>query len=77
MTVKPNEYFSEGDHVKYYPVGAAAQTSTGTIERIITEKEVIGTQVINANNKLPFFLVRNDHTGKSTAYRMENIIDHV
>lgn len=75
MLQDPN-YFTEGDRVEYYPVGAAMQTSVGTIERIITEKEAHGHQTINASDQVPFFLIKNEHTGKSTAYKMENIIGH-
>lgn len=75
MTQDP-EYFTEGDRVEYYPVGAAMQTSVGTIERIITAKETIGHQIINASESTPFFLIKNEHTSKSTAYKMENLIGH-
>lgn len=71
------DYFGEGDRVEYYPVGAAMQTSVGTIERIITEKETHGHQIINASEQIPFFLIKNEHTGKSTAYKKESIIGHV
>lgn len=74
--IQDPDYFSEGDKVEYYPIGAAMQTSVGTIERIISQKETIGTQIIKATEDVPFFLIKNEHTGKSTAYKMESIIGH-
>lgn len=69
--------FAEGDHVEYHPVGHAMQTSTGRITRIITESEHVGAQVVKASEEVPRYVIVNDHTGKETAYKKENLIKKV
>lgn len=68
------EEFVEGDRVEYHPVGAAMQTSTGRIARIITDPELVGAQVVKASEDVPRYVIVNDHTGKETAYKKENLI---
>lgn len=72
-----SEQFAEGDHVEYHPVGGAMQTSTGRIDRIITEREHVGAQIVKASDDIPRYVIVNDHTGKETAYKLENIIKKI
>ncbi len=41
---KHQEEFQEGDRVVYRPVGGAMQTSVGTIKKILTHPEEVGTR---------------------------------
>ena len=71
--------FKEGDHVEYHPIGGGQEntaTTTGTIKKILTEKQPAGeTGVqVNASDDEPRYLIENDKTGKETAYKKENII---
>ncbi|KNE66275.1 hypothetical protein AMAG_19375 [Allomyces macrogynus ATCC 38327] len=69
-----------GDHVKYHPVGGgdSIQTeSTGVVQEIVTEEKHVGSVNVHATPDMPRVAIRNDKTGKVTAYRPENIVGRV
>ncbi|KAJ3358191.1 hypothetical protein GGF32_000697 [Allomyces javanicus] len=69
--------FKVGDHVEYHPIGAGDSVqvaSKGVIEEIVTEEKHVGAVKVHATPDLPRVAIRNDHTGKVTAYRPENIV---
>lgn len=59
MTTKTE--FKEGDRVVYRPVGGAVQTSIGTIKKILTHPEEVGTRhtEVKASENEPRY-VRNE-----------------
>ncbi|KIJ38905.1 hypothetical protein M422DRAFT_144618, partial [Sphaerobolus stellatus SS14] len=70
-----------GDHVKYHAVGGASEgtatsTTTGQIVNVITETQPAGESgnTVKASESSPRYLIRNDHTGKETAYKADNIL---
>lgn len=71
--------FKEGDRVVYHPVGGAAQTSIGTIKKILTHEEEVGTRhaTMHATQSHPRYVIENEHTHKETAYKIENIVEKV
>lgn len=49
--------FKEGDHVVYHPTGAS-NTTTGTIEKIITDPEPVGgRQTVKASEDMPRYVI--------------------
>jgi hypothetical protein len=66
----------QGVRVEYHPIGTAQNTSTGQVMDVLTEKQPAGdTGVqVNASENEPRVLIRNDHTSKETAYKLENIV---
>ncbi|PFH47827.1 hypothetical protein AMATHDRAFT_151178, partial [Amanita thiersii Skay4041] len=72
-----------GDHVQYHAVGTATagtQTSitTGEIVNVLTETpHEPGGQRVKASEEEPRYVIRNDNTGKETAYKGDNIIGKV
>lgn len=69
--------FEKGDRVRYHPTGSTQVTTVGTIVDIITNDKQVGIQKVHASEERPRYVVRNEHTGKETAYYLENIIDIV
>lgn len=69
--------FKEGDRVVYHPVGGAMQTSVGTIKKILTHEEEVGTRhaTMHATEQEPRYVIENEHTHKETAYKRENIVE--
>ena len=69
--------FQEGDRVVYHPVGGAMQTSVGTIKKILTHEEEVGTRhaTMHASEAEPRYVIENEHTHKETAYKREHIIE--
>lgn len=69
--------FKEGDRVVYHPVGGAMQTSVGTIKKILTHEEEVGTRhaTMHASEQEPRYVIENEHTHKETAYKRENIVE--
>jgi len=69
--------FKIGDQVVYHPVGGSVQTSVGVIRDILTEPEAVETNdrpvTVKASEEMPRFLIENFNTGKTTAYKRENI----
>ncbi|KAF8247793.1 hypothetical protein K440DRAFT_550172 [Wilcoxina mikolae CBS 423.85] len=69
--------FEKGDRVEYHPIGGrhGTSTSTGTIERVLTEPDTAGSQHqhINASKEEPRYEVCNEHTGKTSAIKQDNI----
>lgn len=77
MTKQKVADFKEGDRVVYHPVGGAAQTSVGTIKRVITHEEEAGVRhtTVHASEQEPRYLIENEHTHKETAYKREHILE--
>lgn len=75
----PETGYKEGDRVIYHPVGGAAQTSVGTIKKILTHEEEVGTRhaTMHASEHHPRYVIENEHTHKETAYKFENIVEKV
>lgn len=73
-----SDEYKEGDRVVYRPVGGAMQTTVGVIKKIITEPEHAGSRgnVVKASDEHPRYLIYNEHTGKETPYKLENILEH-
>ncbi|KAJ7235611.1 hypothetical protein B0H12DRAFT_1141323 [Mycena haematopus] len=70
--------YAVGDHVEYQAIGGgnvANSTTTGEITDVVTSKEPAGdTGVkVNASKDDPRYVIRNDNTGKETAYKGKNI----
>lgn len=74
-----SEEFKEGDRVVYRPVGHAMQTTVGVIKKILTEPEAAGTRgnVAKASEDEPRYVIYNEHTGKETPYKRDNIVEKV
>ncbi|KAF9270372.1 hypothetical protein L218DRAFT_952509 [Marasmius fiardii PR-910] len=73
------EEYKPGDHVQYQAIGGGNQvsnsTTTGEVVEIVDSKRPAGeTGVkVNASKDDPRFVIRNDNTGKETAYKSSNI----
>lgn len=69
--------FREGDRVVYRPVGGAMQTTIGVIKKVLTEPKPAGNRgnVAKASEDEPRYVIFNEHTGKETPYKRENIIE--
>ncbi|KAJ3725714.1 hypothetical protein EV361DRAFT_946639 [Lentinula raphanica] len=70
--------YNVGDRVEYQGIGGGNvgnSTTHGEITDIITEKQPAGSSgnTVNASEQDPRFVIRNDNTGKETAYKSENI----
>jgi len=67
-----------GQRVVYHAIGGSLQTAVGIIRDIITEPETVGTTerpvTVKASEEEPRYLIENINTGKSTAYKRENIV---
>ncbi|RPA71164.1 hypothetical protein BJ508DRAFT_109067 [Ascobolus immersus RN42] len=72
--------FQVGDSVEYKPVGGPnshTSVSTGTVERILTERTAMGGDMdvhINASPEDPRYEIRNIFTDKTAAYKEPNIM---
>lgn len=68
---KKQQEFSEGDRVVYRPVGGAMQTSVGTIKKILTHPEEVGTRhtEVKASEEVPRYV-------KQIHFRESMIIDY-
>ncbi|KAF8975455.1 hypothetical protein BDQ17DRAFT_1547074 [Cyathus striatus] len=74
--------YKAGDRVEYRAIGGApvkgneTSTTTGEIVEVITETQPAGETGVNvqASKNEPRYLIRNDNTGKETAYKGDNII---
>lgn len=71
--------FKEGQQVEYKPVGGRdsnTSSSTGTIERVITEDSPAGSTgvTVKADPEHPRYEIRNSNTGKTSAVKEENIL---
>ncbi|KAG8851964.1 hypothetical protein FRB96_008979 [Tulasnella sp. 330] len=72
--------YQVGDKVEYHPIGGGSEntsTSTGEIMKVITSEEAAGTTgnvTHGASENEPHYLIKNDNTGKETAYKAENIV---
>ncbi|KAF7361467.1 DUF2945 family protein [Mycena sanguinolenta] len=74
--------YAVGDHVEYQAVGGGTvtnSTTTGEITEVVTSKAPAGeTGVkVNATKDDPRYVIRNDNTGKETAYKSKNITGEV
>lgn len=69
--------YSEGDRVVYRPVGHAMQTTVGVIKKVLTDPEPAGSRgnVAKASEEDPRYVILNEHTGKETPYKEENIVE--
>lgn len=68
--------FKVNDHVIYYPTGNQQVSTTGTIMDIISKdkERMVGSQIPHASPERPRYVIKNDNTGKETAYYLENIV---
>lgn len=72
--------YREGERVLYYPIGSPTSSSTvsvGHIVQILTDPELVGQErpvTIHADPSHPRIVIKNEHTGKITAYKPESII---
>jgi ribosomal protein L11 len=62
--------FKQGDKVEWQ-VGSG--TTTGTIQRRVTESTKVDGQAVNASNDDPRYLVKNDSTGKITGHTPDTL----
>ncbi|KAJ1963749.1 hypothetical protein H4R35_007213 [Dimargaris xerosporica] len=76
MREKDVQDINVGDHVEYRPVEGGANTTTGVVREIIEHREPAGETgvTVKASEEHPRFLIRNDKTGKETAYK-PNVIE--
>ncbi|KAI9013292.1 hypothetical protein BC832DRAFT_619301 [Gaertneriomyces semiglobifer] len=65
---KDDVELSVGDRVVYHPVEGSMQTTRGHIEEILIEPDRIGGRTVKASEDEPRYLIKNDHTQKTTAY---------
>ncbi|KAG8837350.1 hypothetical protein FRB91_008149 [Serendipita sp. 411] len=79
--------YNIGDHSSGFPdyaIGGGGATSvessrtTGVITSVVTDPAPAGTTgvTVQASEDEPRFVIKNDKTGKETAYKAENIIGH-
>ncbi|KIK62900.1 hypothetical protein GYMLUDRAFT_242532 [Collybiopsis luxurians FD-317 M1] len=79
MSSANNTSYSVGDHVKYQAVGGGNNVpnsaTQGEVTEVITGKESAGDAgvTVNASSEDPRYVIRNDKTGKETAYKERNI----
>ncbi|KAF9448503.1 hypothetical protein P691DRAFT_759876 [Macrolepiota fuliginosa MF-IS2] len=73
--------YNSGDRVKYHAIGGASSatdqsTTTGKIVDVITETQPAGNTGVRtqASEDEPRYVIRNDNTGKETAYKTANIL---
>jgi len=71
--------YKTGDRVKYRAAGAATSFTTGEVVDVLTETQPAGATGVSvkASEEEPRYLIRNDNTGKETAYKTENIIEKI
>ncbi|KAF8699877.1 hypothetical protein RHS03_06911, partial [Rhizoctonia solani] len=72
--------YQVGQKVKYTAIGGGNvenSTTTGEIVEVITSPEPAGTSgnTVQASEEEPRYLIRNDNTGKETAYKADNIVE--
>ncbi|CAE6385088.1 unnamed protein product [Rhizoctonia solani] len=72
--------YQVGQKVKYTAIGGGNvenSTTTGEIVEVITGSEPAGDSgvTVKATEEEPRYLIKNDNTGKSTAYKTDNIIE--
>ncbi|KAF9073882.1 hypothetical protein BDP27DRAFT_1318314 [Rhodocollybia butyracea] len=70
-----NGSFEVGDHVEYQPVVGSGNATEGEITDVVTSKQPAGDRglTVNASSDDPRYVIRNDNTGKETAYREKHI----
>ncbi|KAJ9639001.1 hypothetical protein H2201_005911 [Coniosporium apollinis] len=69
--------YSEGDTVRYKPVGGPdsnTSESTGTIKKVLTEPDTVGDRHVNASDDDPRYEIENANTGKTSAIYERNIL---
>ncbi|KAH7338169.1 hypothetical protein B0J17DRAFT_717822 [Rhizoctonia solani] len=72
--------YQVGQKVKYTAIGGGNvenSTTTGEILEVITNPEPAGESgvTVKASEEEPRYLIKNDNTGKNTAYKAENIVE--
>lgn len=67
---RDNVEIKAGHRYEYHGVEGSMQTATGLVVKILTEPDIAGSthKTVNASEEEPRYIVRNDHTGKETAY---------
>ncbi|KAH7873564.1 uncharacterized protein C8R40DRAFT_370073 [Lentinula edodes] len=70
--------YNVGDHVQYQGIGGGNvenSTTHGEITDVVTDKQQAGSSgvTVNASAEDPRYVIRNDNTGKETAYKADNI----
>ncbi|KAI0804138.1 hypothetical protein GGR55DRAFT_682007 [Xylaria sp. FL0064] len=69
--------FSDGERVRYKPVGGPdsnTSESTGTITDVLTEPGVQADRNVQASAKEPRYEIKNDNTGKLTTVYEANVL---
>lgn len=79
-----SETYEVGDRVEYYGIGGGTggneqSTTVGEICDILTERAPAGDTgvTVRASDENPRYVIKNDNTGKETAYKADNIIRKV
>ncbi|KAJ1305283.1 hypothetical protein OPQ81_000308 [Rhizoctonia solani] len=72
--------YQVGQKVKYTAIGGGNvenSTTSGEILQVITDAEPAGESgvTVKASEEEPRYLIKNDNTGKTTAYKADNIIE--
>ncbi|CAE6383200.1 unnamed protein product [Rhizoctonia solani] len=74
--------YQVGQKVKYHAIGTATSatensSTTGEIVGILTETQPAGTtgSTVKASEEEPRYLIKNDNTGKDTAYKSDAIVE--
>ncbi|CAE6413552.1 unnamed protein product [Rhizoctonia solani] len=72
--------YQVGQKVKYTAIGGGNvenSMTTGEITEVLTNAEPAGSTgvTVNASEEEPRYVIKNDNTGKSTAYKAENIVE--
>ncbi|KAF9261765.1 hypothetical protein L218DRAFT_1001295 [Marasmius fiardii PR-910] len=70
--------YKPGDRVQYQAIGGGNvenSTTTGEVVDVVDSKKPAGEAgvTVNASKDDPRFVIRNDNTGKETAYKGANI----
>ncbi|KAF9463561.1 hypothetical protein BDZ94DRAFT_1308675 [Collybia nuda] len=73
--------YKAGDHVEYRAIGGGGSgteqsTTRGQIVDVLTETQPAGDtgNTMRASSNEPRYVIKNDNTGKETAYKEDNIL---
>ncbi|TPX43259.1 hypothetical protein SeMB42_g02167 [Synchytrium endobioticum] len=67
---KEDVEIKKGHRYEYHGIEGSMQTSTGVVIDILTQPDIAGSthKRVKASEEEPRYVIRNDHTGKETAY---------
>ena len=65
-----SQQFQKGDHVQW---SSGSGTTTGKIEKRITEDQQVDGKTVSATEDDPRYLVKNDSTGNVTGHRPDTL----